>query len=83
MENGLSTREEFSVWLFFPDEMHVAECQWVDAKTAVSCFNDVIRRPAARGGFIRRVIITDGGDYTIAEWQYGRGLTFPPAAALN
>jgi hypothetical protein len=25
-------REEFSVWIFFPDGSHVAEVKWVDAK---------------------------------------------------
>ncbi len=34
--------------------------------------------PTAQIGIIRRVIITDGGDYTNFEWKFGEGVTYPP-----
>lgn len=34
--------------------------------------------PAAKMGLIKRVIITDGGDSTNAEWFYEFGYVFPP-----
>jgi hypothetical protein len=76
-QNGMSTEEEFSVWIFFPDGTHLAELRWVDAEAALECARFVIARPAARLGIINKVIITDGGDYTAFEWQYGKGVTFP------
>jgi hypothetical protein len=69
---------EFSVWLFFPDESHWAEVRWVDVGTAVVTAKAVTLRPAAKTGLIWRVIITDRGDFTVFEWQYSKGVTFPP-----
>jgi hypothetical protein len=73
----MNSENEFSVWLFFPDDSHVAECQWVDAETAVKTAKGATLRPAAKTSLIRRVIITDGGDFTVFEWQCGKGVTFP------
>ena len=73
----MTSEDEFSVWIFFPDGSHMAECRWVDAETAMECARGVIARPAARAGIIQKVIITDRGDYTAFEWQYGKGVTFP------
>jgi len=73
-------RAQFSVWLFFPDDIHEPELQWVDAKTAVERARSCALRPAAQAGIIRRIIITDGGDHTVFEWKFGEGVTFPPEA---
>lgn len=27
---------------------------------------------------VRRVIITDGDDFTVFEWKFGEGVTYPP-----
>lgn len=70
-------RAEFSVWLFFKDGHYIAEQRWLKAETAVTLARDVTLRPAAQVGLIERVIITDGGDSTVFEWKYGRGITFP------
>ena len=70
--------DEFSVWLFFPDGSHVAEDQWLEGEEAVRLARDVTARPAAKAGLIARVIITDGGDYTVFEWKHGHGVTYPP-----
>jgi len=31
----------------------------------------------AAEGFVNKVIIVDGGDNTVFEWQRGKGVTFP------
>jgi hypothetical protein len=69
--------DEWSVWIFFPDGGHVAEAQWIGPEAAVKLAYELTRRPAARVGIIERVIITDGGDFTCFEWQFGKGVTFP------
>jgi hypothetical protein len=68
---------EFSVWIFFPDGSHVAELEWVDAETAVEKAKDVIFRPATRLGIIDRVIIVDGGDAIVFEFEAKKGITYP------
>jgi len=69
---------EFSVVQFFPDDTHETICAFVDARTAVETAKSYTDRPAALIGIIRRVIITDGGDYTVFEWKFGEGVTYPP-----
>lgn len=29
-------------------------------------------------GIIRKVIITDGGDFINFQWEFGKGITYPP-----
>ena len=73
--------DEFSVWIFFPDDGgHVAEAQWIGPEAAMTLAIGITRRPAAKVGLIERVIVTDGGDYTCWEWQFGKGVTFPEPA---
>jgi hypothetical protein len=31
----------------------------------------------------KRVIITDGGDYCVFEWQFGKGIVWPYRPAKN
>jgi hypothetical protein len=72
-------REEFSVWLFFPDDGYHCERALIGAEAAVKLAAECSRRPAAIAGFIRRIIITDGDDFTCFEWIFGEGVVFPPA----
>lgn len=69
---------EFSVCQFFEDGSYEYVRQWVDADEAVRAFKHYSTSIAAKLGMTRRVILTDGGDYINAEWQFGKGLTFPP-----
>jgi hypothetical protein len=71
------SEHEFSVWWDDPEGFHHAERRFVSAHEAVECAKSLTQRPAAMLGVIRRVIITDGGDFINFEWQYGRGITFP------
>jgi len=68
----------FDVWQFFPDETYERVALRVGAKEAVEIAKSYTTRPAALIGIIRRVIITDDGDHICFEWQFGKGVTFPP-----
>ena len=72
------SEHEFSVWIFFPEPPggNVAEARFISAGQAVKLAREITARPAAKYGLIERVIITDGGDYTVFEWTAGKGVTF-------
>lgn len=72
---------EFSVCQFFIDGQHEYVRRCVSSAEAVSVFSHYIRSVGAQIGTTTRVIITDGGDCVAAEWQHGKGITFPPPAA--
>lgn len=67
---------EYSVYAFFPDESSMADLERVDAQTAVLAAKRLTESLGARMGTTRRVIITDGGDNTCFQWEYGKGVTF-------
>ncbi|HEY1847282.1 MAG TPA: hypothetical protein VGH05_20840 [Buttiauxella sp.] len=68
---------EFSVCQFFPDESYEYVRRFVSAEEAMQAFQHYTSSVGARAGTATRVIITDSGDSTCAEWIYGQGLTFP------
>jgi hypothetical protein len=70
-------RAEFSVMQFFPDGTCEYVKRFVGAEEAVRTAKDYSTRPAVLLGVIERIIITDGGDYTVFEWKAGEGVTFP------
>jgi len=72
---------EFSVHQFFPDDTHECVAFMVDAKTAVETAHSYTIRPTAKLGIIRRVVITDAGDFTCFEWKFGQGVVYPPKEA--
>jgi hypothetical protein len=69
---------EFSVCQFFPDGSYEYVRRWVTAEAAWAAFVRSTTSVGAKIGTTRRVIITDGGDCTNAEWKFGEGLTYPP-----
>jgi hypothetical protein len=69
---------EFSVVEFYDDGFHAYVERWLDAKSAVMLAKRCTDR-AMVTGHIAKVVITDGGDNTCFEWQYGKGVTFPGA----
>jgi hypothetical protein len=73
--------ETFSVYQFFPDGTHECVREHVSAEESVRAACHYTRSVGARLGTTRRVIITDADDYTVFEWQYGAGVTFPPPGA--
>lgn len=70
--------ETFSVTQFFPDETYETVRQHVTAEEAMKAFAHYTSCVGARLGTTRRVIITDGGDEINMEWQFGKGITYPP-----
>jgi hypothetical protein len=37
------SEDEFSVWIFFPDETYMAEARWVDAEFACRLAHELIK----------------------------------------
>jgi len=74
---------EFSVFWFDPNGSSYPEKRFVDAKEAVETAKSLTERPAVAMGIIKRVIITDGGDYTNFEWRAGEGVVYPPRGGAS
>jgi hypothetical protein len=72
-----SLSEKFSVWQFFPDETYEKVRSYVGGEEAVTAAMHYATSVGARMGTTRRVIITDGGDFTVWEWKFEEGITFP------
>ncbi len=68
---------EFSVCQFFEDGSYEYVRRFVSAEEAMKAFRHYTDSVASRMGLVVKVIITDGGDSTNAEWKYGEGLVFP------
>ena len=69
----MSEEGEFSVYQFFPDGACERVRQFVGAREAVETAKSYSERPAARIGIIKRIIITDGGDYLRVRVEAWRG----------
>lgn len=69
---------EFSVVQFFEDGSYEYTRRFVTAGEAVGAFRHYCTSVGVKMGLVTRVIITDGGDCTCAEWKIGEGLTYPP-----
>ena len=67
---------EFSVIQIFADGSSERVRHDVSAEDAVKVAHQYCTNVAADCGITRRVIITDGGDCTNFEWQFGKGITF-------
>lgn len=72
---------EYSVVQFFVDDSYEKIVEFVDAEEAVRVAIQTARSVGARIGTTKRVIITDGGDFTAWDWQHGKGIVFPPEVA--
>lgn len=76
-------RPEFSVCQFFEDDTHEYVRQFVGAKEAVETAHHYCFSVGAKLGTTRRVIITDGDDFTVFEWKFGEGVTYPRDASAK
>lgn len=72
------TEGEFSVAQFFRDGSSEYVRRWVGPQEAVETLKDYSERPAAKIGMIVKLIITDSGDFTNMQWEFGKGVVFPP-----
>jgi hypothetical protein len=68
---------EFSVYQFFPDETWEQVRSFVSAEEAVNAFMHYTTCVGAKVGTTVRVIITDGEDFTNAEWIFSKGVVYP------
>lgn len=74
----MESKREFSVCQFFPDDSYEYVRRFVTAEEAVAAAKFYTSNVAAQTGLTKRVIITDGGDCVNFEWEFGKGITFPP-----
>lgn len=72
---------EFSVYQFFPEGDYEKVVEFVDSETAVKVACRLSESVGGKLGTTRRIIITDGGDCIVFEWEFGKGVTFPPRPA--
>lgn len=68
--------ETFSVCQFFKTGEYEYVRRGVSAEEAMTAFKHYTNNVACKMGIIERVIVTDDGDFTNAEWKDGR-YTYP------
>jgi hypothetical protein len=73
---------EFSVYWSDPDGNTHKELAFVSARDAVEKAHSLSTRPAAKMGVIRKIIITDGADFTCFLWQDGK-VVYPDEVAIR
>jgi hypothetical protein len=69
---------EFSVYWWDDKGNQHEELRFVSDRNAVNAAHRLCKGPASILGLVKRVIITDGGDYTNFEWTKEKGIIFPP-----
>lgn len=77
IDKELNPNEKFNVVQFFEDESYEYVRRYVLLNEAIEAFKHYTTSVAARIGVTKRVIITDRGDCTVAEWEFGKGLVWP------
>ena len=75
-------KELFNVVQFFPDGTHEYVRRNSSVEEVGRAFAHYTSSVGAKFGTTVRVIITDSGDSTCAEWVFGKGLTFPTPEML-
>lgn len=74
----VSDRGKFDVVEFDADgTFHYVE-RWLGRRGALMLAWHCFRLQEAKASPINRIIITDGGDFTVFEWKRGEGVTYPP-----
>jgi hypothetical protein len=68
---------QFSVYQWFENGSYEAVVRFVGPEEAVKVAVGIVHSVGGQIGTTQKVIITDGGDFTVWEWQYGLGLVFP------
>jgi len=69
--------ETFSVCQFLADDTYEYVRRYVSLDEAIKAFKHYSSSVAVTLGYVTRVIITDTGDSIVAEWIYGKGITYP------
>lgn len=68
---------EFSVYWWDRDGGQHEELRFVGAEEAVKRSFALAHGPAPAMGIVQRVMITDGGDCCVFDWQRGEGVVWP------
>lgn len=77
----MSAPELFNVVQFFADDCgHEYVARDIEGLAAVRLAKQLTERLGARIGTTLRVIITDSGDNTVFQWNFGAGVTWPTPA---
>jgi len=76
MSRGVSRSTGMARFAFDDGTHHYVE-HWLGRREALMLAWHCFRKQEAKSGSINRVIITDGGDYTVFEWKRGDGITWP------
>lgn len=71
--------DKFDVWRFFDDGIHEKVLSQGTAHEAINAARAASSSEDAKTGVVKSVTITDSLDFTVYEWQYGKGIVFPPA----
>lgn len=74
---------EFSVYQFFKNDTCECVARFVSAEEAMKKATFFTTNVSANCGLTQRVIITDSGDFTNWEWQFGKGVVFPTEKDLK
>jgi hypothetical protein len=72
---------EFSVYWWDAENNYHRELSHVAVMKALQACKRLTQGPAARMGMVNRVMITDGGDCCVFEWQKGQGIVWPKVTA--
>ena len=70
--------DEFSVVQFFEDGSYEYVRRYVSVEEAMKAAHHYCTSVGVKMGFVKRVIITDGGDCTCFDWHSDKGIVFPP-----
>ena len=70
-------RAQFSVYAYECDGTTTRELTFIGLSEAIMWARWLTETYEARHGQVVRIIITDGGDHTVFEWKYGKGVTWP------
>lgn len=70
--------EKFDVWQFFADGSQEKVLSQGTADEAVNTARRFSTSVGAKIGTTKSVTIVDSLDFTVYEWQYGKGIVFPP-----
>jgi hypothetical protein len=74
------TEETFSVYYYSNEALGnivERECAHVSLDEATKWFKHHTTNVTAKLGLTVRVIMTDSDDMIVAEWKYGKGITWP------
>lgn len=72
--------DKYSVWFYSNEALgNIQECEGDDMTFEEACkwFKHHTTNVTAQMGWTKKVIITDNDDTVVAEWIYGKGITWP------